>query len=86
MGQDYPQTLINVIDVRCLEKIERHPFVFHTFDTLAEGEAVLLIHDHTPTRLYAAFAEQRQGLFTWDIVSDAPQECRVRLGKAHRAH
>jgi uncharacterized protein (DUF2249 family) len=40
------------IDVRSLAPRERHPRIFATFDSMAAGDAILLINDHYPKPLF----------------------------------
>ncbi len=70
-----------IIDVREMPPRERHPRIFSTFDSLAPGQAFLLVNDHDPKPLYYQFAAERAGQFTWDYLEQGPKVWRVRIGK-----
>jgi len=69
------------IDVREIAPRERHPLIFGTFDSLAAGEALLLVNDHDPKPLYYQFQAEKAGKFTWDYLESGPEVWRVRIGK-----
>ncbi len=60
---------------------QRHPLIFQTFESLAPGEAFLLVNDHDPKPLYYQFQAERAGTFSWDYVERGPEVWRVRIGK-----
>lgn len=70
------------VDVRSIPPRERHPLIFGTFDTLAPGEALLLVNDHDPKPLFYQFQAESKGEFTWDYVETGPEVWQVRIGKA----
>ena len=69
------------VDVRTLPPRQRHPLIFGSFDTLAAGEALLLINDHDPKPLYYQFQAESTGGFTWDYLETGPEVWQVRIGK-----
>lgn len=70
------------VDVRSIPPRERHPLIFGTFDTLAPGEALLLVNDHDPKPLFYQFQAESKGEFTWDYVEAGPEVWQVRIGRA----
>ena len=70
------------VDVRSIPPRERHPLIFGTFDTLAPGEALLLVNDHDPKPLYYQFQAESRGDFTWDYLEAGPEVWQVRIGRA----
>lgn len=70
-----------VLDVRTVPPPQRHPLIFQTFESLAPGEAFLLVNDHDPKPLYYQFQAERAGTFSWDYVERGPEVWRVRIGK-----
>ena len=70
---------VKTIDVRFIPPRERHPLIFETFDTLAPGDAFLLVNDHEPKPLYYQFMHERAGLFAWDTLEAGPDVWRVSI-------
>jgi len=79
-----PATDPKIVDVRQVPPPQRHPLIFHTFDSLGAGEAFVLVNDHDPKPLYYQFAFEREGEFTWEYLEQGPAVWRVRIGKAER--
>lgn len=78
-------TFKTTIDVRDIAPRERHPLIFGTFDTLAPGEALLLVNDHDPKPLFYQFQAESPGEFTWDYLENGPEVWQVRIGRAENA-
>lgn len=68
-----------LIDVRPMPPRERHPTIFSTWESLAEGGAILLVNDHDPLPLYYQFAAEFPGQFKWEYLEQGPQVWRVRI-------
>ena len=43
-----PESFKAIADVREMPPRGRHPLIFGSFDSLAQGEALMLINDHDP--------------------------------------
>jgi len=71
-----------VVDVRPLPAPQKHPTIFHTFDSLAPGEAMLLVNDHDPKPLYYQFAAERAGQFDWEYRKSGPEVWQVEIRRA----
>jgi uncharacterized protein (DUF2249 family) len=59
----------------------KHKVIFEAFDSLAAGEAMLLVNDHDPMPLYYQFQATRGGQFFWDYLEHGPEIFRVKIGK-----
>ncbi len=72
----------NVLDIRTIAPINRHPLIFERFEALAPGEFFVLVNDHNPKPLFYQFQAERPGEFTWDYLEEGPEAWRVKLGKS----
>jgi len=73
------------LDVRTIPPAQRHPLIFQTFDSLAAGQAMVLVNDHDPKPLYYQLSAEREGQFTWDYLEDGPEVWRVRIARQQAA-
>jgi uncharacterized protein (DUF2249 family) len=69
------------LDVRVIPPREKHPTIFHTFDTLQPGEKFILVNDHDPFPLRYQFEAERPGLFGWDYLEQGPTVWRVEISR-----
>lgn len=69
------------LDVWQVPPAQCHPLIFSTFESLAPGEAFVLLNDHDPKPLYYQFSFERSGQFTCDYLEQGPLDWRVRVGK-----
>lgn len=69
------------IDVRSLPKGQRHAFIFQAFDAIPSPGFVELINDHDPLGLKHQFEEYRNSQFSWEYLTQGPDEWRVRISK-----
>lgn len=70
-----------VIDVREIPPVRRHPLIFQTFAALQPSENFLLVNDHDPKPLYYQFAFEHKDEFSWQYLEQGPDVWRVRIGK-----
>jgi uncharacterized protein (DUF2249 family) len=70
-----------VLDVRNVERPNRHALVFKTYDALQPGEGFVLVNDHDPKPLRFQFNTKHAGAYSWDYLEEGPQVWRVRIGK-----
>jgi uncharacterized protein (DUF2249 family) len=70
---------MKTVDVRNITPRDRHPQIFQTFDTLAEGEGFELVNDHDPKPLYYQFLHERPDQFTWEYLEEGPIVWRVAI-------
>lgn len=82
---NHEQPSLSVVDVRTIAPRERHPLIFHTFDSLQPGEAFILVNDHEPRPLYYQFLHERENQFTWSYLEEGPEVWRAQIGKAEAA-
>lgn len=76
---DKAQPALPIVDVRTIVPRDRHPLIFGAFDTLAVGDAFVLINDHDPKPLYYQFLHERAGQFEWTYVEEGPERWQVRI-------
>lgn len=69
------------LDVRQIPPPQKHPTIFQTFESLSPGQSFILINDHDPKPLYYQFANEHQGLFTWEYLEQGPEVWRVQIGR-----
>ncbi len=69
------------VDVRQVPPPQRHPLIFGAFDSLAPGQAFILVNDHDPKPLHYQFRYELEGQFTWDYLEAGPEVWKVRIGK-----
>lgn len=70
-----------VLDVRPIPPFQKHPTIFQTFNSLAEGQAMVLVNDHDPKPLYYQFAAEMPGKFSWDYLQQGPDIWKVEIRK-----
>ncbi len=73
----------NVLDIRAIPPVQRHPLIFQSFDALEPGESFVLVNDHDPKPLYYQFQAELTDQFTWEYLEKGPQVWQVRLGRAN---
>ncbi|MFP4623312.1 MAG: DUF2249 domain-containing protein [Gemmatimonadota bacterium] len=70
-----------VLDVRVIPPREKHPAIFETFRTLAEGESFVLVNDHDPKPLRYQFEAEHRGEYGWEYVEQGPTVWRVEISR-----
>lgn len=73
----------DVLDIRTIPPMNRHPLIFDRFEALAPGESFVLVNDHNPKPLFYQFQAEHTGEFTWEYLEEGPTEWRVRLGRSN---
>lgn len=68
-----------LIDMRTVPALQRHPLIFGAFDALVDGESFEIVSDHDPGSLREAFGRTRAGQFHWHVVEGGPRRWRVRV-------
>lgn len=53
--------------------------IFQTFDSLAPGDAFILVNDDEPRPLYCQFLHKRTDQFTWSCLEQGPKAWRVKV-------
>jgi len=75
---------ITTLDIRPVPPPLKHPTIFHTFDSLADGEILQIVNDHDPKPLYYQMLFERQGQFEWDYLEQGPMIWKVNIKKIAR--
>ncbi len=69
------------LDVRVIPPREKHPAIFETFASLAEGESFVLVNDHDPKPLKYQFDFEQAGRFGWRYLEEGPAVWRVEISR-----
>lgn len=72
---------IHTLDVTRIEPRFKHPKIFETFDTLAEGGEFVIYNDHDPKPLYYQLLAERGDIFTWEYLDQGPEAWRIKIAK-----
>lgn len=75
----------DVLDIRSIVPMNRHPLIFDKFAALKVGEGFILVNDHDPKPLFYQFQAELTDQFTWDYLEQGPQAWRVRIGRKAEA-
>jgi regulator of cell morphogenesis and NO signaling len=70
-----------VIDVTKIEPRFKHPAIFESFDSLTEGDAIIIHNDHDPKPLYYQLLAERGNIFSWSYVTNGPAVWEVEIRK-----
>jgi uncharacterized protein (DUF2249 family) len=68
-----------VIDVRRIERFQRHPLIFARFDALGVGESFLLVNDHDPIPLHRQMDTMRPDQLAWEYLQRGPDLFQIRV-------
>lgn len=77
-------TQTNELDVTLLDPRMKHPTIFKRFDSLPEGEALIIRNDHDPKPLYYQMINERGPVFHWEYLEDGPVWWKVKITKQNR--
>ena len=72
---------IELIDVRTVPPVQRHPLIFGSFDALVPGESFEIVNDHDPVPLQGQFERTRGGQFAWHYLESGPARWQVRISR-----
>lgn len=70
-----------VIEAQSIPPVERHSFIFQSFDNLEGGDCLVIVNNHDPVPLLRQFQEKRPDQFSFDYLEKGPQVWRLRLTK-----
>lgn len=73
--------IITRYDVRQIPKQERHSTIHHRYGMIPDGETMEIVAPHEPRPLHQEFRERYGDDFSWNVLTDEPGECRVRITK-----
>ncbi len=68
-----------VLDLRAVERFQRHPLVFSKFDELPLEQSFVLINDHDPIPLHGQMDTLRPRQLTWEYITRGPDIFRIRV-------
>lgn len=71
----------HIINVPEIEPRMKHPTIFQVFDSLIEGESLIIHNDHDPKPVYYQLLAERGDIFTWQYLENGPEVWRVRIIK-----
>ncbi|OHB36227.1 MAG: hemerythrin [Planctomycetes bacterium GWA2_40_7] len=69
------------LDVQNIPPRERHPKIFDTFDSLKQGDMMVLINDHDPKPLKYQLDAERTGQLEWKYILTGPEVWKVEILK-----
>lgn len=72
------------LDVRSIPQWERHARIFAAFESLASGQALLVLTDHEPRPLRAQFDERYGAGYTWTARQLGDGRWEAEIAKNHR--
>ena len=67
------------LDLRQVERFQRHSLVFAKFDELEVGESFVLINDHDPVPLHGQMEAMRPHQLTWEYIERGPEIFRIQV-------
>ena len=67
------------VDLRAVERFQRHPMVFQKFDGLNVGESFVLINDHDPIPLHGQLEAMRPHQLNWEYIIRGHGIFRIRI-------
>lgn len=71
----------NVLDVRAIPCEVKHPLVVRTWMDLPAGSFFVLHNSHDPAKLRHQLAAQWPESFTWEYLTQEPENFRVKITK-----
>ena len=72
------------IDVQTIVPAERHSFIFKNFDSLDEGQSLIVVNDHDPRPLLRQFQEKRPEQFRDEYLEAGPSVWRVKITRTKK--
>ena len=69
------------INVQKLEPWLRHQPIFDVFNTLAEGEHLIIHNNHDPKPVYHQLQAMHGDVFTWEYLQQGPQWWDIRVSR-----
>lgn len=69
----------NIINVQELEPKMRHQTIFNVFNTLKEGEHLVIHNNHDPKPVFYQLMNLRGNIFSWEYLQEGPQWWDVKV-------
>ena len=70
-----------VIRVQEIEPRLRHLTIFQVFDSISEGESLIIHNNHDPLPVYYQLRDLRGDVFEWEYLQQGPQWWDIRVTK-----
>ena len=69
------------LDVRVIPPRDKHAAIFRTFDSLASGQALVILNDHDPKPLRYQLLAECPDTFDWSYEAEGPELWQVRISR-----
>ncbi len=69
----------NTINVQELEPALRHQTIFNVFNTLKEGEHLIIHNNHDPMPVYYQLMNMRGNIFSWEYLQKGPEWWDIKV-------
>ncbi len=69
----------NIINVQELEPRLRHQTIFSVFNTLKEGEHLIIHNNHDPMPVYYQLLNIRGNIFSWEYLQKGPEWWDIKV-------
>src|SRR3546814_58566 len=69
----------NIINVQELEPRLRHQAIFDLFNTLKEGEHLIIHNNHDPMPVYYQLVNMRGNIFSWEYLLKGPEWWDIKV-------
>ena len=69
------------LDVRVIPPRDKHSTIFKTFDSLASGQAMVILNDHDPKPLRYQLLAECPDTFDWTYEAEGPELWRVKISR-----
>lgn len=70
-----------ILNVTLIEPKLKHPTIFARFDSLGEGDNIVILNDHDPKPLYYQLLGERGSTFSWEYLEQGPVWWKVKICK-----
>ena len=70
------------LDIRTILPARKHPTIHARLETLASGDALILLNDHDPRPLRFELEHDHPGAFAFEYLESGPELWRVRIRRS----
>lgn len=71
----------NIINVQELEPRVRHQTIFDKFNSLDQGEHLIIHNNHDPMPVYYQLLNMRGNIFSWEYLQKGPEWWDIKLSR-----
>ena len=75
-----------IINVQEIEPRLRHQTIFDTFDTLQEGESLIIHNNHDPKPVFYQLMDIRGNIFDWEYLQEGPEWWDIKVTRNVPTH